>query len=191
MSEFQALPEGIHVYLGTTGVGKTFKALAEALETSRVTGLSLIVVDSGGAMNFEQLPHSKSLVDVVRSAWGTPGSLTVWTPPDDEGKAFDGLMKACQDAGHVILLVDEISFWAHSTRFRTLCRVWRHSHVTLLVTCQNVGTDLAQGLLACNPTLYLFRTTAPRSLEWVLRWHGIDPDEVRALPDREYIVKTF
>jgi hypothetical protein len=187
----EVLSPGLYVYLGTTQMGKTHKAVNDALATQRVTLQPLLIVDSQGAKNFRDIPHEQTLDRVIERTWGDEeeAPLVVWTPTDedrDEGD-FEKLMGAVREAGHCILLIDEVSFWASSPRLRTLFRVWAHAEVTLLVTAQNVGMDLSQSLLACNPRLFLFRITGPRSLEWGLKWLGLDPVEVRAFPPYHYI----
>jgi len=187
-----ATPDGIHVYLGTTGIGKTYKAL-EDLRGLHRKGWRCVVIDSARVENFSKLERCETLEAVVRRTWGGGKPCFVaWTPEDTD--EFDAFMQAALETGDVAILVDEVSFWSGKNGTRILpklCRVWRHSRVRLLITCQHVGSDLTQTLLACNPRIFIFRCTAPRSLEWVEKWHGIPLAEARAIPDRTYLEKTM
>jgi len=189
----EILAPGLYVYLGTTQMGKTYKALADAWATQAATRQPILIIDSQGARNFKEFPHTKTVEEVVEKVWAENPSdppVVVWTPGDDE-EGFDSLMDAAREAGHLLLLVDEVSFWASNPKLRTLFRVWAHAEVTLLVTAQNVGTDLAQPLLACNPRLFLFRVTGPRTVDWALRYLDIPPTLARGLPPRHYLDRRF
>lgn len=194
--------KGILVYVGTTGAGKTYLAFEHLKELAR-KGVNCVIIDSASVDNFREVDHVESLSAVGEALWGKKrGVMVAWTPRDirlkggevmEAEEQFERLCKAVQEAKGepVALLVDEVSFWKDSRELKTLCRTWRHSNATVLVTSQHVSADIGQVLFGCSPTLFLFRTTAPRSLEFIMRWHGLDPDQIRGMPDRKYVVKKF
>ena len=154
--------------------------------------------------NFAEVKHVDAFEEATPYLWGKgKETLIAWTPQDiykkgeDEPETaeaqFNQAMRVIREVKGppIAILVDEVSFWKDSSEFKTLCRTWRHAHATVLVTSQHVSADIGQVLFGCNPTLFLFRTTAPRSLEFIMRWHGLDPAEIRELPDRKFIVKKF
>lgn len=183
---------GILGYVGTTGVGKTYLAKEHLLKLHK-SGVPCVVIDGATVANFDDIPHVQDAREVAEALWGSrEAKLIAWTPKTvDE---FDSLMRAIQAARGergIAILIDEITFWKKSAELPFLFRTWRHSKTTILVTSQHVSADLGQVLFGCNPRIFIFRTTAPRSLEWFLRWHGLDPDKIRALPDRTYLVHRF
>jgi len=179
---------GLHIYLGTTGAGKTHKAFEDLKDYHARTKLGCVVIDSGRAKNFRAFPHEPTLQAVVQAVWAEK-KLAYWTPRDlDELERF---LSASEKAGGIAFLIDEIGFWPGTRELPRVCRVWRHAEVTILVTAQHVGKDLGQVLLGCNPTIYVFRTTAPRSLEWLEDWHELDQQAVRAQSTGVYIEKRF
>lgn len=191
---FLAQPEGIYIHVGTTGTGKTWLANEEIRATCAASGKNALIIDSTCASNFEDVPHAENLRDAILQTWGPRAEgeaprVVVYTPENDV--EFDALMKACREVGNVVLLVDELSFWTGSSEFKKLCRVWRHSRLHIYVTCQIVAQDLGQYILGCNPTLRIFRLSAPRSIEFMMRWHGLEPDAIRAHPDLHYFEKKF
>ncbi len=187
---------GILGYVGTTGVGKTYLA-RQHLDELHKMGIPCLVIDSATVQNFADLPHVKNAREVVTKLYseydeGSPAPMIAWTPRTIE--EFDALLNAIMEAkadGGVAILIDEITFWKKSLNLPFLCRTWRHSRTTILVTSQHVSADLGQVLFGCNPRIFIFRTTAPRSLEWLFKWHGLDVDAIREMPDREYIEKLF
>lgn len=189
--------EGVSVYIGTTGAGKTYRALADLRELHAKGDRGAIVVDSAGTKTLRELPQALTLEDAIRRAWGPSKELVRWTPLDDPTRKIDSerdferLMNAARHGGNVRILVDELSFWARCPSMLRLGRIWRASNVTLLFTAQHVGADVGQSLLACNPRLYIFRVTAPRSLEFAEKYLGLDPNTVRAQGLGENIEVSF
>lgn len=184
--------QGIEVAVGTTGTGKTYLLYQELKKLARTR--PAVLIDSIGAENFLLFPHAKSLADVGNQlrAW-KPGTIIYWTPDGIEDfDAFFNALLAVQKAGKaspIAVLVDEVSAWTMETRskaLRKICRVWRHAKLTLLITSQHVSADLGQVMLACNPLFYLFRTTSPRSLDWIEDNVRIPRESIEALPDRHW-----
>ena len=110
--------------------------------------------------------------------------------PEDQLE-FDSLIRAVDRRGNVVLFIDEVSSWATNREMQRLIRVWRHRKVSILLTTQLVGRDLEQAVQACNPVIYAFRTTAPRTLEWFEKWHRIPHETLRGLNVGEYIRVQF
>jgi hypothetical protein len=184
--------KGILGYVGTTGVGKTYLA-RQHLEQLRNKGVPGVVIDAATVENFEDLPHAKDAREVLQSLFGSKdATIIAWTPRTVE--EFDAFLNAVMEAKSergVAMLIDEITFWKKSKNLPFYFRTWRHSRSTILVTSQHVSADLGQVLFGCNPHIYIFRTTAPRSLEWYFKWHGLDTDKIREMPDRQYLEKDF
>jgi hypothetical protein len=176
------------VYLGGPGYGKTWLAKAELLELRAQRPCGAVVIDSAGVALLEDIPEALTLRETLEAAFGR-GELVRWTPRSvDE---FDRFLLAARKPGGILILVDELSFWRWSKQLDPLCRTWRHARTSLFLTCQHVGADLAQGMLACNPKIRIFNVSAPRSLEWLERWHQLDTGAIRAQGVGEYILKDF
>lgn len=182
------LREGIEVHLGTTDTGKTYAAIARLEQKHRESGRGALVIDSTGSKTLAHIHPCATMLEAVDAVWREK-RIVRWCPPDEA--QFERVIAACQNPGGVDVLVDELSFWARSTALLKLCRTWRHANVTLIFTCQHVGADLAQALLGCNPVLYLYRITAPRSLEFAEKWLGVPRATILAQGRGESIEKRF
>lgn len=183
--------EGIVIYLGTTGTGKTFKALADLKALHASTGdRGALIVDSAATPTVREVRPVATLEEAIQAVWGR-GEFVRWIPSDENGQDsvedFTRLMRAIRSGGNVRVLIDEISFWVRNPEMLKLCRVWRASNATLLFTGQTVGQDFGQGVLGCNPTFHVYKLTAPRSIEFVEKWLQVDPAEIRALELGEHI----
>lgn len=170
--------EGLSVYIGTTGTGKTHKALRDALSLAAVKRQGLLIIDSRGAENLATLELSK-----INSNWRErlyhEGRIIRIVPETESD--FEVAIKTVEKNGNCILFIDEVSTWASNPNLQNLCRVWRHRKVSIFLTTQKIGMDIQQGILACDPVLFVFRTTAPTSLEWLEKWHRIPADTLRNL----------
>lgn len=185
---------GVRVYVGEPRTGKTYRALADLVELveherarSAPRTVGAIVVDSTGASNFADKPHTPSAAHTVATAWH--GGIAYFTPRDQA--EFDALVSAELATPHgVPLLVDEVSYWriGKGTPFDKLARTWRHHVPGLFVTTQRLTGDVTETLLACSPRLSLFRCKIPTEHHRKVRWIGIDPDTVAKLPDRVFEV---
>ena len=189
------IAEGIHVYVGTTGTGKTFKALhdLEALHDSTADRGALIV-DSVGSPTLREIEQVPDLRTGIERVWGE-GDIVRWIPSDegenDAQADFRRLMKALLAGGNVRVLIDEISFWARNPEMLKLARVWRNANTTLLLTGQHLSADFGQSILSCNPTVYVFRLSAPAGIEFAVRWLRISEEENAALGMGEFIERRF
>jgi hypothetical protein len=171
------LQEGIHVYIGAPGSGKTHKAIRDAYSLAKREGLGVLVIDSRGAKNLVEIPETKP-PELYRKLWA--GEMVRRIPYDQE--EFDSIIAEVDARGHCAVLIDEVSEWATNRSMKRLLRVWRHRKVSVFLTSQMIGRDIEQAVQACNPVLYLFRCTAPTTLEWVEKWHRLPQESLRALP---------
>ena len=167
---------GFHAYVGAPGVGKTFRALLDLRAYTRAARVGAIVVDSASVAGLRDIAEAASVRDAIERAFGR-GELVRIVPKDVDD--FDAIMRAARSPGGIALFVDELSFWSRSRELERLCRTWRHARCSIYVTLQHIGADLAQTLLSCNPRMRVFRVSAPRSIEFLMRWHGMDPAMIR------------
>lgn len=183
----EEIRDGLHVYIGTTGTGKTHKAIRDAITLARQRGVGVLVIDSRGAENLKDIPEYRVDMDLAHAVW--QGKVCRVVPADKE--EFNRLMMAVDKVGQCVVLIDECATWATDKTFLALCRVWRHRKVSLFLTTQKVGFDLQQSVLACDPVLWIFRTTAPTTIDWLERWHGIDPNVLRNMGVGEFLLRGF
>lgn len=179
------MDEGIVIYLGTTGTGKTYSAIQQITALHESTAdRGCIVVDSAASPTLAHIPRVPSLEVAVKEAWG--GRRMVRWIPSDEGEQdsdadFTRLMKAAREGGNIRLLIDEASFWYRNPQLLKLVRVWRASNVTLYFTGQTIGQDFGQGVLGCNPKFYVYRVTAPRTIEFCEQFLHFDRSDLQVL----------
>jgi hypothetical protein len=170
---------GLYAYVGTTQIGKTYKAIEMLREYHEQSKLGALVLDLGGAKNFRSWPHAKTHEEVIQRVWVERG-LVAYTPSDEED--YEVMLDAIRKAGGIAVLIDEIGLYPRSRQLAQLCRVWAHAGVTLFFTAQHVSADLGQVLLACNPHLFVFKTTSPRSKQWIQDELELDIAAVNAQP---------
>lgn len=176
---------GVNVYIGEPRTGKTWLALHDLDELRAATGRGAIVIDSTGASNFAELPHTPSAAHTIATAWH--GGLAYYTPRDQDD--FDAIVSAELATRHgVALFVDEVSYWrvGKTTQFDKLTRTWRHHVPGIFVTTQRLNGDITETLLACAPRVRLFRMKVPVDYHRKIRWLGIEPDQLATLPDRTF-----
>lgn len=181
----------VTIYLGTTGTGKTYKALADITALHNKThDRGCIIVDSAASPTLKAVPKVATLEEALKAAWGRK-AMVRWHPSDENGADGDAdftrLMKAARSGGNVRILVDEASFWYRDPQLLKVVRVWRASNATFYFTGQTIGQDFGQGVLGCNPTFYVGKLTAPRAIEFCERWLRIGQDETDSLGLGEFI----
>lgn len=173
--------------IGVPGSGKSTLALELARAAARRNHWPLLVIDPAGVWNFEGMVHAPSLEVVVEMLWTTREDVA-WTPPSPA--EFDRAMEAVRAGGRVVVLIDEVRWYASaqylSRPLSVLARTWRHAEVLLYMTTQRFG-DLHQDLVACLSELRVFRCSAPRDLERLSREFGIDREKVAGLGRHESI----
>jgi hypothetical protein len=158
---------GVTLYVGTTGTGKTHAALDDL----RTVEMDRIVLDLGGSALLSEIPTAK---DSSRGA-----SEFRLTP--DSAEELDRELQRIYRRGNAAILVDDSS--ALPTKvLPKLCRLWRPRNLRILITTQHISGDIAQAIQACDPLIYAFRTTSTASLEWLRQWHGVTPEDMKALP---------
>lgn len=182
------IEDGIHVYIGTTGTGKTHLAIRHAIELARSKSLGVLVIDSRGAQNLKEIPLYREGKDLYSDLFNYGKIVRVVPENADE---FDRIMKTLDRVGNAVVLIDEVSEWATNLTFNKLCRVWRHRTISFFITTQKIGRDVEQTVLACDPNIYIFRLTNPRSLEWVERWHRLSEAQIKALQVGQYYRARF
>jgi hypothetical protein len=180
---------GLYGYIGAPGTGKTFLARRELLELVREQRIGALVVDSAHVETLADLRAAGSLEEALGVVYHARDAVR-WTPENLEELAR--ALRALRAGGRAALLVDELRWWSPGGKklpdeLLTLCRTWRHSQVSVFLTTQAVTRDLGAELLACELRLRIFRLTATPSLEWGLRWLGLDPAKVATLADRCYL----
>lgn len=195
--------EGIIAYAGTTGAGKTYLARKHFDELVS-EGCNGLVVDSQGVENFDDIPHVLKVAEIFPALWkprkeSDPGNVVAWTPSAEgrleDTELVDSVAQVIRQvkgkAGPLVVLVDEFSFWKSCKEVKMLCRCWRHADATLLLTTQHLSADLGQVVFGCNPQLVIFKSTAPRTLDFLEKWHGLDNLTVKEIPEHEYILRRF
>lgn len=182
------ISDGLHVYIGTTGTGKTHKAIRDAIELAGVKRQGVLVIDSRGADNLTEIKEYRYGRELLEDCWNY-GKICRVVPRNDED--FEQIISQVDKTGNIIILIDECAPWASNRTFQNLCRVWRHRKISMFLTTQKVGRDIEQTVLACDPRLYIFRLTNPRSIEWVERWHRLTEQQVRALKVGEHFEVGF
>lgn len=181
---------GLHVYIGTTGTGKTHLAASHAIALAKAEKKPLVIVDSRGAENLAQIQPVVT-VQELRSRL-THSQVSRFLPSGNHAEEeFQEVIELIDSCGNCIVLIDEVAQWGYNRSLISLCRVWRHKKVSLFMTTQKIGRDLEQGVLACDPVFYLFRITAPATMEWVEKHHRITPDKLKALQVGQHYVVTF
>lgn len=166
---------GVTLYVGTTGAGKTYAAL----EDLRTIPMRRVILDLGG---------SRLLSDIPEGSRKGPESESRLMP--ESAEQLDAEFQKVYREGNAALLVDDSSALP-APGLGKLCRLWRPRNLRILITTQHISGDIAQAIQACDPLIYVFRTTSPRSLEWLEKWHGVDPQEVRSLETGEALEVSF
>ena len=159
---------GVHAYIGTTGTGKTYLAIQEAFPLARSLGVGVLVIDTRGAENWRDMPvveNRGAIATVFRAR-----AIAHVIPKSMED--FEELIRAADQYGNAVLIIDECATFATSPALALLVRVWRHRRVSIFLTTQKVGRDVEQSVLACDPVIRLFRVTNSATLEWAFKYHA-------------------
>jgi hypothetical protein len=180
-------PNGCAWYVGAPQSGKTTLASVHARKWSEALGRPVVVVDSEGTRDFVRVEHFDDVRELAGAVWGQ-GSWAAITPEDV--RQVDELAGAVRRGGNVVLLVDEAHYWLASARSTGLLRLMRstqHSRLRVLLTTQHLSGDVPQSALACDPDLFVFRTTSPRSLDVLEKQFRCPASVARALEPRTFI----
>ncbi len=145
------------------------------------------MLDAAGVRSFDAVPRAESIAEASR-VWRDGGPLA-WTP--ESADEVDRIARAALAAPGTVLLVDEAHYWlsaaTRSSALLRLMRASRHARAQLHLTTQYLGSDIPQPALACASDLFVFRTTAPRSLELLRSQWGIEPRRASGLPRGGYL----
>lgn len=175
-------PLGPTLIVGSPGTGKTTEARRLALQDVAATGFPLLAIDPAHVNTLEDIHHEKTLLGTIKRVWGE-GQHTAYTPETET--EFDTLMQAARAGTRIVLLIDELSFYASShylsPALSLLGRLYRYALAHVYTTTQHFG-DLSQQLVAVSARIIVFRTVSPRALERLEREFGLPPERVKALP---------
>lgn len=195
--------KGATIFTGETGVGKTHAAIAAQFEAAAATGYPMLTCDLQQADNWAAVPHAPTLRDAVETLCGKRQSV-VWTPRDRRAE-FDSMMRLVDEWPRkdprrpgFIVLVDEMYLVCNRKRmseaFTAAARGWRHSRTSWFLTTQRIG-DIHEDFYSVSPlAIKVFRTgsafKAPgaggsKDLEVLRDKFALNPDEIKALPDRK------
>lgn len=177
----------IELIVGTTGSGKTTKALADAAKESRSKSRPVFLLDSEGVTDpKDSFATAPTVPEAIRMYW-EDGRHTRYHPAGRP--EVDALARAWRAAGHAIVLVDEGAYWFRydqkSEAIERMIRVHRHSDLSLYITTQHVS-DFSPLLLQCADVVHVFCTTANRSIERLVREYGFDEAEISSLKVGEF-----
>jgi len=176
---------GAYWYAGTPGSGKTTAALRDAVALSEKTGWPIVFLDTVRVEQAGAFERAETILAFCRLVWGRGRHAAFW--PKEERLA-DAFLGACWGGRRVHAIVDEVHHWASPYRIlpnlSLLLRSYRHAEVTLHLTTQSFG-DIPQGALAQAPRLRIYRNTAPRTLDRLADYCGLDPEKIRTLPQFE------
>lgn len=179
---------GIVWYVSSPGWGKTYKALEDAKLLIKSTGRPLLVIDSQRVDNLRRIKHYDTLRDTFRAVWQRREHAAFEPDTADE---VEKIAEACRQAGNVILLVDESSYWINGGKRNSalirLMRAHRHCNVTMLLTTQHFSGDIPQDARSCSPVIYAGRVTSPASLAVLEKWYGVTRAQLDALPLHKFL----
>lgn len=149
---------GIGWYVGKPQQGKTTLALEHLAEIITIHKKPALVLDCGGAMQFRDKYHEAKTLDVIDTLWQYRENC-YYTQEDIA--EVDQICRAFRKAGNGILFVDEAihtlnSKGACSEELLLLMRTRAHSNTHILLTTQNLSSDIPQTAFNCDPAVYLF-----------------------------------
>lgn len=191
MAKVEVVSPGLHVYIGTTGTGKTHLACQHAIALGSAQRRGVLIIDSRGANNLKGLLPIYQVDKKLEEALSQGKVCRAVPYGREEDLIFDRAMDIIDRRGRLVLFIDEVSKWSHNRMLLSLCSVWRHRDISIFLTTQKVGVDIQQGVLSCDPSLYLFRLTSPTALEWVERWHKLTPDRFKMLQVGQHYRLSF
>lgn len=169
------------LYVGVPGSGKTTRALKEAGEFSRALGWPILCVDSQGTIS--ALPLAASVRDALEACYGRGEHVRIVPGKEGHGEV-EKIAAAARACGRVVLLVDEVAYWASSRgtppELETLLRAWRHASVVILMTTQYPG-DVSPVVCTCAGRVVAFRCDALAALARLRDQWAMEPEKIRAL----------
>jgi len=146
-----------------------------------------VVLDAIGVGSFDGLRVARSLQEIA-PAW-VDRRPVLFSP--ESSAEVDTIAEAALAAPGTVLLVDEAHYWlnanSRSSGLLRIMRACRHARASLHLTTQYLGSDIPQAAFASASDLFVFRTTAPRSLELLRASWGVDPGKAASLPRGAYL----
>lgn len=176
-------------YVGAPGSGKTTAALGHALGAARARGCGLLILDAIGAANFAALPESRP-EDLPRILWGEADGRPIARAAPRDARELGRFLAVILAGGRVELLVDEAAVWFGMGGQRpllALLRGYRHAGIGVRLTTQHLSGDVPQVALALAPTLRVFRSTAPRTLDLLEKEWALNRARIVALGRGEWV----
>lgn len=177
----------VALYCGVPGAGKTTLAVRHGILDSLMTGYPLVILDSEGTHPCDQAKPMASLRELISSAFGGEG-LYSYIPTEEE--EIDHFFEAVRIGGRVVVVVDEVSYWANAHRTpKSLARVLRtHRHCNALIhaTTQYPG-DVSPLVWHSKTDVFIFRTEAKRAVERVVEECALEPEEIKTLKQGEFL----
>lgn len=136
---------------------------------------------------------TESVDECITLLWGERCNVIFRPRGDGTFDRCESLLRACRQAGHVILLVDGSTYLMTSRTavdapIFELLRGHRHAPAWLLFTTHHFSGDIPQALLACSPHLFVFRTTQPAVLDRLEADYDLSRDAVTTLQQGECFV---
>lgn len=181
--------KGLVWYLGIPGSGKTSQAIVDCWQRTGNRGVPAIMLDPARVAAMRKVHHAGSVSELERRVY-REGKHTAITPGSKD--VAEAVFALVLKRGKCVLLVDESAEFLQASGSRVsalmlLMRRWRHLEVDVLLTTQHLSGDVSQAALSLNPTLCVFRTTAPRSLEVLERDFGLTKSKVLGLEQFEFV----
>ena len=176
----------ISLFLGMEGSGKTTRALREVANEKRLIILDHINQEINQGLIVRDLD---SLVDWVERS-PDEFRLCAWLSKDEE---IDELLEYVYELGDLTLLIDEMDTLCDGGRLRpglhNIVASGRHSSVSLVGISQ-VPHDFPKRLRSQTRKFFVFQMQEEDDVKWIAK-RGFDPEEVKALPLHECLVKTY
>ncbi len=189
---------GCYYAFGVTGAGKTYKLREMLRARVEQTGNAYLIIDAGPATAFSRLPHEPNPdVCLEKLVAGFPA---VYTPRDLEEIAY--LIRGVHHWGKTEVLWDECandlagSSDKDARAIASAIRCWRQAGVafdpdgrsnTYFITTQRPN-ELPPAFWTTVPEVYCFMLEEEGALDVVRRRFGFDPEIVKALPPREFLL---
>lgn len=184
----------ISFLFGQRGTGKT----TEARKLLAVARRALIFDPNREHDSAGVLVHDiRALGGIMQRRYNKPFRL-VYCPPNltqvrgtREVREFVHFCQLANAAYNVTVLADEIhqvvNVANQGRAFNNLLRFSRH-HNNTIITVSHRPADVPRILTSLATKIYVFRTTEPLDLDHIKKRLGIDPAQVKALPDFHYLL---
>lgn len=173
---------------GQKHTGKTF--LANGLfRLLHDAGRRVMVVAPAGGFSCPGVPVNRTgSLSFYRNL---SGRSCIVEPENDYTVAT--CIKFCYEVGGLWLIVDEIDNYlppqGYDLDLMRIVRYGRHRNLNLVGICQRPAS-VNKSLIAQADVKIFFRTVEPNDLLYIRKLTALDPDKIRALPDRRYLIES-